>query len=93
MATFRIAHNIRRVEYDAFRLILKEDLEFPTAYSEWLNRTTEELKKRRAQGEVRQVTIHPQEFANWCRHCGLNPRYEYLDAFAVTKAHRTGEGA
>ena len=90
MAIFRVAHYIRQNEYDAFRLLLKDDLEFPTAYSEWRARTTEELKKRRAQGEVRQVTIHPQQFANWCRHSGLNPRYEYLDAFAVTRAHEKG---
>jgi hypothetical protein len=90
MATFRIAHHIRQNEYDAFRLLIKDDLEFPTAYSEWLKRTAEELKKRGTQGEVRQVTIHPQEFANWCKHSGLNPRYEYLDAFAVTKGHGKG---
>jgi hypothetical protein len=90
MATFRIAHHIRQNEYDAFRLLLKDDLGFPTAYSEWLKRTAEELKKRGTQGEVRQVTIHPQEFANWCKHSGLNPRYEYLDAFAVTKGHGKG---
>lgn len=85
----RIAVIISREEYDAFTRLVGHDPEFPKTHDGWLERTTEESKKCRARGEaVNEVTIHPQEFADWCRACGFDPAFSYLGAFAVAKAAR-----
>lgn len=87
---FRIAYVVPREEYDAFRLLLKDDLAFPTAYEEWAKQHAAMLKKRRAQGEVREMTVHAEEFADWCRRSGVNPSVVTLEAFTVAKAHGKG---
>ncbi|WP_129932327.1 hypothetical protein [Pseudomonas sp. SWI36] len=85
----RIAVIISPDEYDAFATIIGHDPEFPKTYDDWLKRTTKENEQHRARGEViNEVTIHPQEFANWCKACGLDPSYILLGMFAGTKVHR-----
>ena len=89
MRTPRIEPNIPPEEYDAFLALLKEDHDFPTTYGEWFKSTTEERKKYEAHGEkVRSVTIHAQEFSDWCRGSGLDPSLDILRAFASKKPYR-----
>jgi hypothetical protein len=82
----RIHPKLPRDEYDRFFLILKDDLEFPSTYDAWIKQDEQELAERRTRGEVRIVTIHPEEFADWCRRSGQNPSLTVLRAFAIAKA-------
>lgn len=85
----RIVVIISPDEYDAFATLVGHDSKFSKTYSEWLERTTKEKEQYRARGEiVNEVTIHPQEFADWCKACSFDPAFIHLGAFAVAKAHR-----
>lgn len=74
-------------EYDAFATLIGHDPVFPKTYDDWLERTTKENEQCRARGEiVNKVTIHPQEFADYCKASGLDPTFILIEAFAVKKA-------
>ncbi|WP_454842640.1 hypothetical protein [Pseudomonas hormoni] len=74
-------------EYDAFATLVGHDPEFPKTYDEWFERTTKENEQCGARGEiVNEVTIHPQEFADYCKACGFDPAFIHLGLFAVKKA-------
>lgn len=88
MPKSRIAVVISNDEYDAFAKLVGHDPEFSKTYDEWLERTTKEKEQCRARGEiVNEVTIHPQEFADWCKASGFDPAFIHLGAFAAAKAH------
>jgi len=73
-------------EYDAFLALFKDDPDFPKTYDGWLERGLQEDAKYIAQGRlIHDAVIHPQEFADYCRRCGLNPSFATLHAFAVKK--------
>ena len=83
----RIAVIISPDEYDSFAKLVGHDPEFPKTYDGWLERATKENEQCRTRGEIpNEVTIHPQEFADWCKASGLDPAFSHLGAFAVKKA-------
>ncbi|WP_332820461.1 hypothetical protein [Pseudomonas sp.] len=89
MPRVRIAAIISPDEYDSFATLVGHDPEFPKTYDEWLERTTKEREQYRTHGWiVNEAAIHPQEFADWCKGCGLDPAFVHLGAFATAKAHR-----
>lgn len=90
MATFTVAPVIPQEEYDRFFLLLKYDPEFPITYDRWVEKSTKDLRRRRKQGEVRELTIHHQEFAAWCEARGDTPCFALLEAFAVAKTKKKG---
>ena len=74
-------------EYEEFLAILTDDFEFPTTYIEWYESTSQDRHMRRSRGEVvKEITIHPHEFADWCRGNGYEPNVIHLRSFAVSKA-------
>jgi len=88
MVVLRIQPRILRKEYGAFLDLLLYDEEFPTTYDEWRESAAQQREYYRARGQiVKDITIHPREFANWCRATDVEPRTGQLIAFAVAKAH------
>ena len=86
MALPRIFPRLLREDYDSFLLLFKEDFGFPNNYDDWLLRYTEELLKLGEHGSIKEITIHPEEFATWCERSGQKPRVTMLRAFAMAKA-------
>jgi hypothetical protein len=75
-------------EYQSFIPLF--DDEFPTTYDRWLENSAKESAKRIAQGYIiKEVVIHPQEFADYCRACGQNTSLTMLNGFAAAKAARS----
>ena len=85
MALPRIFARLLKEDYDTFLRLFKDDFGFPDGYDEWLLRYTEELLKLGERGLIKEITIHPQEFAIWCAQSGQNPRVSMLRTFAMTK--------
>lgn len=87
MASFTIEPRILPGEYEEFLAILTDDFDFPTRYIEWYESTSQDRHRRRSRGEIiKEITIHPQEFADWCRGSGFEPSVIHLGSFAVSKA-------
>ena len=83
-----ISPRISREEYDAFLVLLKGDLEFPTTYEGWLERTTQKDAERVAHGYIiEEVVIHPKEFAEYCLGCGQDVSFTMIYAFAVFRGY------
>jgi hypothetical protein len=83
----RIHLKIARADYDAFKAILAEDLEFPATYDLWYEHRQKELKDTLTSGDtVQEVQVDPQEFTEWCGRSGLNPSFYSLNGYAVAKA-------
>lgn len=87
MSRTRIAVLILPHEYDALRSLASDDARFPTDYSTWHKRTSEENSTCMARDEkLIEVVVHPSEFTDYCRSTGQQPSYVMLEALAVKKA-------
>ena len=87
MARQRVAIKIRPENYDMLRRLLPDDPDFPGSFDEWLARTTDLNAKLKATGiMIIEVDIDPQEFADYCRRCGITTDRVGLQAFAVSQS-------
>jgi hypothetical protein len=87
--TSSISPRLAREDYDAFKILLRSDHEFPDTWEEWQSHTLRDDVKRVNSGHgIQAVAIGPKEFEDYCRACGREPSSSMLLAFAVVKAGR-----
>ena len=79
----QIAVWIERKDYDAFKAICHDDLNFPNTFDELPQRAMEQITKAEARGDiVNKVIMDPQEFAAFCRAGRIDTNSTTLDAYA-----------
>lgn len=71
-------------DYTAFKQLMPLETKLPATYGRWLERALEHAKKS-AGSLAESVTVHPQEFTDWCDSCSLDVNFTALEAFAVYK--------
>ena len=87
MGRTRISLKILPTEYDAFFKLIGSDPEFPPTYDGWLKSTTDENTKCRSRGDIiKEVEVHPNEFAVWRGGALHDPSLASLYAFAIAKS-------
>jgi hypothetical protein len=90
MALPSVSPRIAREDYTAFRILLGTDPEFPDSFEAWQSLCLRNDAKRVNGGHaIREVSIAPAEFGEYCRGCGREPTAAMLLAFAVVKTART----
>lgn len=88
MAT-SVSPRLTREDYDSFKILLRDDPDFPHTFDDWQTATLKADVKRVNTGHsIQHVPISPREFDEYCRSCGREPTAAMLIAFAVTKAAR-----
>jgi len=85
--TTSVSPRLAREDYDAFKILLRDDREFPGTFEEWESqRLHDDVKRVNSGHKVRDVLVTPAEFADYCRACGHAPSAALLLACAVAKA-------
>jgi hypothetical protein len=80
---------IRREDYESFRRICPDDLDFPDTYEAWFQLAEKHIGQAEARGVlVHKVEVYPQEFAAWGRASGIETNGATLNAFAIGKANK-----
>lgn len=84
-----VSPRLAREDYDAFKILLRDDPEFPHTFDDWQTSTLRADVKRVNSGHsVHAVPIAPKEFEQYCHSCGREPTAAMLIAYAVIKAAR-----
>lgn len=93
-ATSSISPRLAREDYDAFRILLRDDRDFPDTFEAWERlRLRHDVKRVNSGHKIRDVLVTPAEFAAYCRACGRAPTAQMLIACAVAKAAKKGAHA
>lgn len=80
---------IHRKDYQSFRRMCADDLDFPETYKAWLQLAEKHIGQTEARGAlVHKVEVYPQEFAAWCRTSGIETNGATLNAFAIGKGYK-----
>ena len=84
-----ISPRLAREDYDAFRILLRDDRDFPDTFEAWESqRLRHDVKRVNSGHKIVDVLVTPAEFAGYCRACGREPTAAMLIACAVAKAAR-----
>ena len=90
MASPSVSPRIAREDYEAFKILMGCDPDFPDTFEGWQSLCLRHDAKRVNSGyTIQEVPIAPAEFEAYCRACGREGTAAMLLAFAVAKAART----
>jgi hypothetical protein len=77
-----IAVRILPEVYQAFKRLMPKDERLPPTYEEWKTRSDADNAKRARGHALKEIVVHPKDFAEYCGSIGQAPSYFVLDAFA-----------
>jgi hypothetical protein len=90
VTTTSVSPRLRPEDYDAFRILLRDDRDFPDTYAAWESqRLREDVRRVNGGHKLQDVLVTPAEFAAYCRACGHEPTAAMLLACAVAKAAKS----
>lgn len=73
-------------DFDRFRVLIRNDPEFPASFDEFKKRADELSAKSQSRGHVaKKVVVHPDEYIVYCRAAGLEHNTATLGSFAILK--------
>ena len=94
MSSSSVSPRLAPEDYDAFRILLRDDRDFPDSFETWESlRLRHDVKRVNSGHKIQDVLITPAEFAEYCRACGREPTAGMLIACAVAKAAKMGTHA
>jgi hypothetical protein len=88
-----VSPRLAREDYDAFKILLRDDREFPDTFEAWQSLLLRSDVQRVNSGhKIVDVRVTPREFKEYCRAIGHGPTVLMLLACAVAKAAKgTGD--
>ena len=85
--TTSVSPRLAREDYDAFKVLLRDDWDFPETFEAWQSQLLKSDVQRVNSGhKIQDVPVTPAEFRKYCLDIGHAPTVAMLLACALAKA-------